>query len=55
MKLDLAQVKSLFSYADYARGMEYFRQGRVLDMTDGEGDNPVVKCCVRGSEVYSVP
>ena len=54
MKLDLAQVKSLFSNADYARGMEYFRQGRVLDMTAGEGENPVVKCCVRGSEVYSV-
>ncbi|MDD6371193.1 MAG: SWIM zinc finger family protein, partial [Eubacteriales bacterium] len=54
MKLDLAQVKSLFSNADYARGMEYFRQGRVLDMTAGEGENPIVKCCVRGSEVYSV-
>ena len=54
MKLDLKQVKSLFSNADYARGMEYFRQGRVLDMTAGEGENPIVKCCVRGSEVYSV-
>lgn len=54
MKLDLTRVKSLFSNADYARGMEYFRQGRVLDMTAGEGENPVVKCCVRGSEVYSV-
>ena len=54
MKLDLAQVKSLFSNTDYARGMEYFRQGRVLDMTAGEGENPIVKCCVRGSEVYSV-
>lgn len=54
MKLDLAQVKSLFSNADYARGMEYFRQGRVLDMIAGDGENPVVRCCVRGSEVYSV-
>lgn len=54
MKLDLTQVKSLFSNADYARGMEYFRQGRVLDMTAGEGENPVVKCLVRGSETYSV-
>lgn len=54
MKLDQTQVKSLFSNADYARGMEYFRQGRVLDMTAGEGENPVVKCLVRGSETYSV-
>ena len=54
MKLDLTQVKSLFSNADYARGMEYFRQGRVLDMTAGEDENPVVKCLVRGSETYSV-
>ena len=54
MKLNLTQVKSLFSNADYARGMEYFRQGRVLDMTAGEGENPVVKCLVRGSETYSV-
>ena len=54
MKLDLTQVKSLFSNADYARGMEYFRQGCVLDMTAGEGENPVVKCLVRGSETYSV-
>lgn len=54
MKLDLTQIKSLFSNADYARGMEYFRQGRVLDMTAGEGENPVVKCLVRGSETYSV-
>lgn len=54
MKLDLTQVKSLFSNVDYARGMEYFRQGRVLDMTAGEGENPVVKCLVRGSETYSV-
>lgn len=54
MKLDLTQVKSQFSNADYVRGMEYFRQGRVLDMTAGEGENPVVKCLVRGSETYSV-
>ena len=54
MKLNLTQVKSLFSNADYARGMEYFRQGRVLDMTAGEDENPVVKCLVRGSETYSV-
>ena len=54
MKLDLTQVKSLFSNSDYARGMEYFRQGRVLDMTAEEGENPVVKCLVRGSETYSV-
>lgn len=54
MKLDLTQIKLLFSKADYARGMEYFRQGRVLDMTAGEGENSVVKCLVRGSETYSV-
>lgn len=54
MKLDLTQIKLLFSNADYARGMEYFRQGRVLDMTAGEGENSVVKCLVRGSETYSV-
>ncbi len=54
MKLDLTQIKSLFSNADYARGMEYFQQGRVLDMTAGEGENSVVKCLVRGSETYSV-
>ena len=51
LELDLARVKSLFSNADYARGMEYFRQGRVLDMTAGEGEKPLVQCCVRGSEV----
>lgn len=52
--MDLKLVKELFSGTDYARGMSYYRQGRVLDMTSGEGERPLVKCSVRGSEIYFV-
>lgn len=53
MELDLKQVRSLFSQSDYARGMEYYRQGRVLDMAENDSTT-LVTCSVRGSQLYSV-
>lgn len=55
MKLDKSQVRSLFSSADYARGMEYYRQGRVYGMQLTKEDGQAqVDCSVRGSQVYRV-
>lgn len=55
MKLDMAQVRSLFSSTDFARGMEYYREGRVYEMKETEKDGqPQVNCCVEGSRVYRV-
>ena len=53
--MDLKRVKSLFSGTDYARGMEYYRQGRVLDMDCRTVDETAhVSCWVRGNSKYFV-
>ena len=54
LELDLKLIKSFFSSTDYARGMDYYRQGRVLNMSSKKGERPLVKCRVQGSKVYSV-
>ena len=53
--MDLNQVKSLFTAADYGLGMEYYRQGRVMDMQCTKtGAETNVSCTVRGSKRYTV-
>lgn len=53
--MDLKQIKSLFSSTDYTRGMEYYRQGRVLDMECTEnGRDMRVTCRVCGTFDYDV-
>ena len=53
MELDL--VKQMFSSKDYANGMNYYRQGRVLNMVCNETpQKTIVSCYVRGSSKYFV-
>lgn len=55
MKLDISQVRSLFSSTDFNRGMEYYRQGRVSGMACSKEDgHEQVTCAVHGSQTYRV-
>lgn len=55
MKLDISQVRTLFSSTDFSRGMEYYRQGRVSEIEcSNEDGQEQATCSVRGSQAYHV-
>ncbi len=55
MKLNLKQVQGIFPSVDYNRGMNYYRQKRVIGLycTTKDGAERV-ECTVRGSDDYAV-
>ncbi len=48
-------IRDIFSRKDFERGEDYFRRGRVSDLsvTSNDGDDSI-KCTVRGDELYRV-
>ncbi len=53
--LELEDIQYLFSPTDYARGMQYFQQGRVLGLQPSVKDGiPQVEGTVRGTQVYKI-
>lgn len=55
MKLTMNDIGTLFPVTDFVRGMEYYRQGRVVELHNRQvGDAVWVEGSVRGSRVYRV-
>lgn len=53
VELDLDVIKRLFSSVDYARGMQYYNEGRVLDTKTTETEDGLqVDGNVHGSRIY---
>lgn len=53
--LELEDIQYLFTSTDYNRGMQYFRQGRVLSLKPSIKDGiPQVEGTVRGTLIYKV-
>ena len=53
--MNLEQVKQLFDSSDYSKGMQYYREGRVQDVTISEsGKSRIISCSVKGNKRYLV-
>lgn len=51
--LELEDIQYLFTPTDYSRGMQYFCQGRVLNLKESVKDGiPQVECTVLGTQAY---
>lgn len=53
--LELEDIQYLFTPTDYSRGMQYFCQGRVLNLKASvKGGIPQVEGTVLGTQVYKI-